>query len=149
LKEKGEPFKILLLKIADLYLEHIEKSKSKVNLKLLGKLGPFAIDILASVKLTDNFNSNYSLLMSLKALNTMVHNHSFSLSDKLGNKSDLPNISETGLERISSYNSYGWLTRFTQHRDSRIKFMVWNILLNLVSSNLINQHPSLIDQSLE
>ena len=149
LKEKGEPFKILILKLTSLYFENTSYIKSKQNNKLLDKIGSFAIDIIASIRLTDDYYTNNSILMSLKILNSMVEHHEFSIIDKVGNKAEMPDLSETGLERISAYNTYGWLTRFITHTDTRIKVMVWNLLISLVSSQLIQHHPSLIDNAFE
>ena len=149
LKEKGEPFKIQVLKLTTLYFESTRHIKSKENNKLLDKIGSFAIDIVASIRLTDDYYTNSSILMSFKILNAMVEHHEFSIYDKVGNKAEMPDISETGLERISAYNTYGWVTRFITHKDTRIKVMVWNLLINLVSSQLIQHHPSLIDNAFE
>jgi hypothetical protein len=62
---------------------------------------------------------------------------------------NLSGLSEISLERISNFKSLGWLTRFTQHRDSRVRVSTWNLLKSLVSTSLIKQHPTLIDESFE
>lgn len=149
LKEKGKPFRILLLKLTKLYLTeegYIEKS---VDSRLFDRIGTFAIDTIASKKLNKEFMSNYSTLLSIEVLADMVEYHSYSLTDKLKSLPTAEGLSETGLERINTFNSLGWLTRFIHHRDSRVRFSTWNLLKSLVSVSLANQHPTLIDESLE
>lgn len=149
LKEKGEPFKVLLLKLTHLYLSDDFGSEKAGANKVLDRVGTFAIDTVASKKLTQEFHTNYTILLSLQLLIEMVDCHGYSLTDKVQNLGTAEGISETGLERINSYNSLGWLTRFIHHRDTRIRFTTWNLLKSLVSLNLVKQHPTLIDESLE
>ena len=149
LKEKGEPLRNQLLKLTSIYIDKGILSGNTEQSKLLDKIGTFAIDTIASKKLNQEFYSNYSTMLSLQVLSKMIQVYSFSITDKLKNANTLEGLSETGIERISSFNTLGWLARFTQHRDSRIRFMTWDLLGSLVSLNLIKQHPTLIDQSFE
>ena len=138
-----------LLKLTSIYIDKGILSGNTEQSKLLDKIGTFAIDTIASKKLNQEFYSNYSTMLSLQVLSKMIQVYSFSITDKLKNANTLEGLSETGIERISSFNTLGWLARFTQHRDSRIRFMTWDLLGSLVSLNLIKQHPTLIDQSFE
>jgi hypothetical protein len=149
LKEKGEPFRVMLLKITKLYLTDSEYFHEAIDSKIFNKIGTFSIDTVASKRLNQEFGNNYSTLLAIDILTHMVEGHSYSIDDKLKNIHLTEGLSETCLERISSFNSLGWLTRFIHHRDSRIRFSAWNLLRSLVSSSLITQHPSLIDESLK
>ena len=149
LKEKGEPFRVQLLQVTKLYLAE-EGFMDKANdSRLFDRIGTFAIDTVASKKLNKEYNTSYSTLLSIEYLTDMVEYHSYSLNDKLNNLGAAEGISETGLERINSFNSLGWLTRFIHHHDTRIRFSTWNLLKSLVSTSLIKQHPTLVDESLE
>ena len=149
LKEKGEPFRVQLLKLTNIFIVKDIFSSNPGKSKLYDKVGTFSIDNIASKKLNQEFYSNYSTLLSLQVLSRMVEKDSLSITDKLKDPDVLSSISETGIERINSFNTLGWLARFTQHRDSRIRFMTWDLLRLLVSTNLLKQHPSLIDQSFD
>jgi len=149
LKEKGEPFRVLLLKLAKLHLSADGYVDSATDSKLFDKIGTFAIDTIASKKLNNEFSTNYSTLLSLQILTDLVEYHSYSLTDRMKNLDLAEGISETGLERINAFNSLGWLIRFIHHRDSRIRFSTWNLLKSLVSTSLLKQHPTLVDESLE
>lgn len=131
-----------------MYLSEQDYIEQATDSKLFDKLGTFCIDTIASKKLNREFFGDYSALLSLDILTDMVEYHSYSLTDKLSTIAP-DGISDTGLERINTYNSLGWLTRLTQYHDSRIKFCTWNLLKSLVSQKLISQHPTLVDESLD
>ena len=149
LKEKGEDFRVLVLKIAQVYLQEEGYFEQAKNSQIFDKIGTFSIDTIASKRVTSEFYGNYSTLLSIEILTDMVEIHSYSLDDKLRSSNLTEGISETGLERINSFNSFGWLIRYIHHRDSRIRFMTWNLLRSLVSKNLVKQHPTLIDESIQ
>jgi len=46
---------------------------------------------------------------------------------------DIPNsLSETGKLKVSEFNNYGWLIRFAQHWNSKIKVLVLKLLKKIV-----------------
>lgn len=149
LGEKGEPFRVQMLKIAKVYVSAEGYMESAENSGVFERVGMATVDNIASKKMDNEFLNTYSVMLSIELLNDLVDYHSYSLPDQLSELKTSENISEAGLEKMQSYNSLGWLTRFTRHFDSRVRFLAWNLLKSLITPDFINQHANLIDESLE
>lgn len=50
---------------------------------------------------------------------------------------------------MRQFNSYGWLIRFTESRDAKIRTMAWSLLTEMHSPDLTHQHPVLVNQAVE
>jgi hypothetical protein len=147
LQEKGEPFKIQILKLAKIYLEAEGYIENLSDSKLFARIGTFAIDTIASKKLTPEFLNTYSTLLSFDLLNDLITFHSFPLTPI--STSPSPDLSSSALTRIQTFSSLGWLTRFIHHRSSLLRVSCWNTLTSWVSQKLLKTHPSLVEESLE
>lgn len=52
-------------------------------------------------------------------------------------------------EVVKQFNSYGWLIRYVDSRDAKIRTMAWSILTDMCGTDMLKQHPSLISQAVE
>jgi hypothetical protein len=140
LKEKGVAFKVIILKLISQYVKQCKMDSKLVNKEQIKKLSTFVIDMVSSTSFGHDFYSNHSVLLGLKILSEMVDFHSF----------EIYKIKKTDDEddNKDSKNTFNWLTRLTEHRDSRIRFMSWNLISNFVCYDIANHHPSLIEASL-
>ena len=49
---------------------------------------------------------------------------------------------------LSEYQSFGWLTRFLTHRHSKIKVKCWQLLCELIDTNLLSSQSSLLQDAM-
>ena len=57
-------------------------------------------------------------------------------------------LSEAFQQKLSQFKSYGWLLRFTETRDGRIRVLTWDLLTHLFDYEFLQSHPSVIHQSI-
>ena len=46
------------------------------------------------------------------------------------------------------FRSFGWILRFTEARDARIRTITWDLLVNLFDFEFLKTHPSVIHQAI-
>lgn len=57
-------------------------------------------------------------------------------------------LSDTYKAKMEQFNSFGWLMRFAETRDARIRVLTWDLLTELFDYQLLRSHPSIIHQSI-
>ena len=49
---------------------------------------------------------------------------------------------------MEQFTTSGWLVRFTESRDSRLRILAWDLLTEIFDYNFLKQNPSLAQQSI-
>ena len=57
-------------------------------------------------------------------------------------------MSQTYVSKIEQFKSFGWIMRFVESRDARIRVLTWDLLTELFDYELLRNHPSVIHQSI-
>jgi hypothetical protein len=57
-------------------------------------------------------------------------------------------LSSTTAKYLEQFTSSGWLVRFTENRDARIRVMAWDCLTEIFDYNFLKRNPSLTQQSI-
>lgn len=73
-------------------------------------------------------------------------------SDRFGHRQgDLTHaksLSATTAKYLEQFTTSGWLVRFTENRDARIRVMAWDLLTEIFDYNFLKRNPSLAQQSI-
>lgn len=57
------------------------------------------------------------------------------------------NLSETYKSKLDQFKSFGWIMRFTETRDARLRVLTWDLLTEMFDYEFLKSHPSVIHQS--
>jgi hypothetical protein len=57
-------------------------------------------------------------------------------------------LSQTYQSKIQKFKSFGWIMRFTESRDARLRVLTWDLLTELFDYEFLQSHPSVIHQSI-
>ena len=68
--------------------------------------------------------------------------------EPLDNESQASDLTETGLQKLTEFNTFGWLIRYTEHRNTRIRALTWRLLSRVICRPLLENHASLIETSI-
>jgi len=61
---------------------------------------------------------------------------------------DIGGLSDASRQKINQFKSFGWILRFTETRDARIRVLTWDLLTQLFDYEFLQSHPSVIHQSI-
>ena len=62
-----------------------------------------------------------------------------------GNTGDLPQsspLSQTAKKYLDNFTTSGWLIRFTESRDARMRVMAWDMLVEIFDYQFLKQNGS-------
>jgi len=96
-----------------------------------------------------DFAQNGSLFLALRALLFIEQQHVTQKQKK--DEADIEvsvALSQTSKAHLAKFQSFGWLTRFLESGDSRVRTMVWDLLAELFDYNLLKQQPSILQVAL-
>ena len=57
---------------------------------------------------------------------------------------DEEGLSSTYKSKLEQFSSFGWILRFTETRDARIRVMTWDVLTELFDFEFLKSHPSIV-----
>lgn len=49
---------------------------------------------------------------------------------------------------MDQFQSFGWIMRFTETRDARVRILCWDLLTDLFDYDFLRSHPSIVHQSI-
>jgi hypothetical protein len=52
------------------------------------------------------------------------------------------------MKYLQKYQSFGWIIRFTESRDSRMRCLAWDLLNELFDYEFLKAHPSIVQTAL-
>ena len=58
------------------------------------------------------------------------------------------NLSDTYKTKLDKFKSFGWILRFTETRDARLRVLTWDLLTEIFDYEFLKSHPSVIHQSI-
>lgn len=65
-----------------------------------------------------------------------------------GDLTQTVSLSQTTSRYLDEFQTSGWLVRFTESRDSRLRVISWDLLTELFNFQMLKRNPSLAHQSL-
>jgi len=95
---------------------------------------------LNAVEIGSNFNGTQLIHTNLFILQQLLKASKERRELKENKKSDEVSI-------LAEYNSFGWLSRFLTHRHSKIKIKCWQLLCELVGTDLLLSQGSLLQDA--
>lgn len=119
------------------------------NLKLDG-VPPLLIGTIAQQRLSHSFDGNSMVMTSMRTLINFYQrqlSHVAESSQK-GDLNHSVSLSQTANKVLNDFQSSGWLTRFTESRDARLRCMSWDLLTEMLDFSFFKQNQSLVHQAL-
>lgn len=120
------------------------------DLGLIQQIIDCAVEQVSSTKMvTDQFEGASCLFWSIRLL--ILYGRRGQL--KIEGNPDLddsiePSLSQTYQQKILRFKSFGWILRFTESRDSRLRVMTWDLLTLMFNYEFLKAHPSMVHQSI-
>ena len=123
----------------------------------MDKIPDLLISQVSHFRLSHSFEGNSLVLCSMRALLTvyqqrLTHVDISQVAELNGLRTgDLPKpatLSSTAQKYLSNFTSSGWLIRFTESRDARVRVMAWDLLVEIFDYNFLKQNGSTAQQSL-
>jgi hypothetical protein len=111
LKEDKGP---ILAEMYNIVRSLLKKTKPKGE-TCLSIFGEKIVESLGSESLTHNFLNNSIRRSELEILYLLVDSCAFTIGSL---DLDVPQMSETGQASLAAFKSFGWLSRFIQHRNT-------------------------------
>jgi hypothetical protein len=53
-------------------------------------------------------------------------------------------LSDTYKSKLDKFKSFGWILRFTETRDVRLRVLTWDLLTEIFDYEFLKSHPSVI-----
>lgn len=120
---------------------------------VLTDLPDILVSQISSHRLSLSFESHSQIINSLRSLmlvyqRRLTHVDLENRADRFGgyNQGDLTqtkSLSTTTAKYLEQFTTSGWLVRFTENRDARLRVMAWDLLTEIFDYNFLKKNPSL------
>jgi hypothetical protein len=91
----------------------------------------------------DQFDQASVVMQCLRIMLTLSKRRLLRLTVR-PHQEDVGGLSETYKSKLEQFKSFGWLLRFTETRDARIRVMTWDLLTELFDYEFLRSHPSIV-----
>ena len=108
----------------------------------LDRLPQLLIGTIAQHRLSHSFDGNSMVMISIRTL-IHIYNKRLTHVAQTSAKGDLDhtvNLSLTATKALQDFQSSGWLTRFTESRDARLRCMSWDLLTEMLDYTFFKQN---------
>ncbi|CDW71951.1 UNKNOWN [Stylonychia lemnae] len=116
----------------------------------LERLPEMLINQVATMKLTMSLQQNSLIFLCIRTL-IYIHDKRILMIKKQNQIQDIAlsvSLSQTSMKYLQKYQSFGWLVRFIESRDARLRCLSWDLLNELFDYEFLKGHPSIIQQAL-
>lgn len=119
------------------------------NLKL-DSVPQLLIGTIAQHRLSHSFDGNSMVMTSIRTLINFYQKNlrHVSTSAQNGDLDHSVSLSQTATKVLDDFQSSGWLTRFTESRDARLRCMSWDLLTEMLDFTFFKQNQSLVHQAI-
>jgi hypothetical protein len=110
----------------------------------LATLGDLCVREVSQAKLRiDQLEHSGLILLALRTLVQLAQRQQLSISHASDQATD-GSLSEVANAKLAQFSSYGWLVRFSETCDSRLRVLTWDLLTAVFDYEFLRTHPSIV-----
>ena len=102
---------------------------------------------VSTVKMVYNQFEQASIVMQCMRMMVLLSKKRLLRVQQKGGQTE-EGLSSTTQSKLDQYQSFGWVMRFAETRDARIRVLTWDLLTDLFDYDFLKSHPSIIHQSI-